>query len=368
MPSMVPGRKRVGAQQNGMAPADDSGKDGRQAVARNLPWNILDLRHFSAAKLKPLLALESEEWSRRLNWDYRTSTDLILHYLDSRVLPGYVAVEGGRVIGYVFCVYEEAKAVIGDVYATGSSGGRDTARDIERELLEHMITTLVHSPGTERIESQLLLHPSGRLSPVFRAAGFEVFPRDFMELRLEHRKGRAGAQPPAGLLMRSWTEEDYTPAAHLIANAYAGHLDSRINDQYQSIAGSLRFLHNIIRFPGCGRFDAAASRVLMNERTGKMEGVLLCSQVKEDVAHVTQVCVAPAAQGRGLGGLLIEECTRYLKRHGFSSVTLTVTQQNLGAVRLYDRLGFVQRHTFDAMLWLRPPMSLTEIMGQDDAD
>ena len=145
-----------------------------RAMTQALQFDILDLRHFSAAHLKPLLAQESAEWSRKLNWDYRTSIDLILHYLDSRVLPGYVAVEGPRVNGYVFCVYEDAKAVIGDVYAIDSSDGRFSAKDIEIQLLEHLISTLQNSPGTDRIEAQLLLHPSGKLSGAFRAAGFEV--------------------------------------------------------------------------------------------------------------------------------------------------------------------------------------------------
>jgi ribosomal protein S18 acetylase RimI-like enzyme len=337
-------------------------------MTQALPLEILDLRHYSAAELKPLLAAEAREWSQRLHWDYQTSIDLILHYLDSRVLPGYAALEGSRVIGYAFCVYEEAKAVIGDVYATGSGDGRHAAREIERQLLGHLITMLQHSPGTERIEAQLLLHPTGKLSGIFRGAGFEVFRRDFMQMDLAGRKCKAEESPPAGMVMRPWTEEDFTPAAHLIASAYAGHLDSRINDQYQSLAGSMRFLHNIIRFPGCGRFDAVASRVLLREKTREIKGVLLCSRVKEDVAHITQICVAPEWQGRGLGGLMIENCAAYLRQHGCKAVTLTVTQQNFGAVRLYERLGFVRLHAFDAMLWVRPPLELTRMLEQQGAD
>ena len=82
-----------------------------------LQLEILDLRHFSAASLRPLLEAEARLWSERLEWDYRASADLLLQYLDSRVLPGYVAVENGRIAGYLFCVYEERKAVIGDVFA-----------------------------------------------------------------------------------------------------------------------------------------------------------------------------------------------------------------------------------------------------------
>uniref|UniRef100_A0A7V5CS82 GNAT family N-acetyltransferase n=1 Tax=Acidobacterium capsulatum TaxID=33075 RepID=A0A7V5CS82_9BACT len=315
--------------------------------------DILDLRHFSASSLKPLLDVENQAWSERLRWNYRTSIDLILQYLDSRVLPGFVAVEGTRVIGYVFCVYEDAKAVIGDVFSTGSSDGRLAAQEIERQLLEQLIQMLQHSPGTERIESQLLLHASGRLAQVFRAHDFQVYQRDFMQMRLTPETAPGGASVPTGLRMRSWAEEDFTPAAHLISEAYAGHLDSRINDQYQTIPGSLRFLHNIVRFPGCGLFDAAASRVLVSESTGEMAGVLLCSRVQEKIGHVTQICMAPRWRRRGLGAAMLQDCAAYLCKRGFESLTLTVTQANYDAVRLYERLGFVRIHSFDAVLWVR---------------
>jgi hypothetical protein len=82
-----------------------------------LQLEILDLRHFSASSLRPVLEEESRLWSERLQWDYRSSADLLLQYLDSRVLPGYVAVENGRILGYAFCVYEDHKAIIGDVFS-----------------------------------------------------------------------------------------------------------------------------------------------------------------------------------------------------------------------------------------------------------
>jgi ribosomal protein S18 acetylase RimI-like enzyme len=325
--------------------------------------DILDLRHFSASSLKPLLDVENQAWSERLHWNYRTSIDLILQYLDSRVLPGFVAVEGARVIGYVFCVYEDAKAVIGDVFSLGSSDGRLSAQEIERQLLEQLIQMLQHSPGTERIESQLLLHPSGRMGPVFRAHDFQVFQRDFMAMALTAAASSVGVSVPAGLRMRAWTEEDFTPAAHLISEAYAGHLDSRINDQYQTIPGSLRFLHNIVRFPGCGIFDAAASRVLVSESTGEMAGALLCSRVQEKIGHVTQVCMAPRWRRRGLAAMLLQDCAAQLRNRGFESLTLTVTQANHEAVRLYERLGFTRIHSFDAMLWTRSETAMAAKTG-----
>src|SRR5271156_5633761 len=96
-----------------------------------LQLEILDLRHFSANSLRPVLEQAARLWKQRLSWDYRASADLLLQYLDSRILPGYVAMEDGRTSGYVFCIYEENKAVIGDAFAVPSRNGSHSATEVE---------------------------------------------------------------------------------------------------------------------------------------------------------------------------------------------------------------------------------------------
>ena len=56
--------------------------------------------------------------------------------------------------------------------------------DVERRLLEHMIELLQHSPGVDRIESQLLLRPHGTHAETLRKHGFQIYERLFMELEL----------------------------------------------------------------------------------------------------------------------------------------------------------------------------------------
>ncbi|MGA8160616.1 MAG: GNAT family N-acetyltransferase [Acidobacteriaceae bacterium] len=329
-----------------------------------LQFELLDLRHFSAGSLRPLLEDESRVWSDRLHWDYRGSADLLLQYLDSRVLPGYVAVENGRVLGYVFCVYEGHKAVIGDVFALES---RESSGEIRNELLVRLLEMLQNTPGITRIESQLLLHPHGAHQQIFEAAGFEVYERIFMEWPLQGPgipgADGVGSLTPSqlstgriagtGLEMRRWAEPDLGPASRLIALAYQDHLDSHINEQYRTASGSQRFLHNIVRFPGCGYFDADSSRAIVQPGNPDLAALLLCSRVREDVGHVTQICVAPEFRGRGLGQLLMKECAEVLARRKFSLLTLTVTASNEKAVSLYEWLGFRGTHRFDAMVWDR---------------
>jgi ribosomal protein S18 acetylase RimI-like enzyme len=338
------------------------GRAGSSALMGSaVQFEVLDLRHFSAATMRPLLEAESRVWSERLHWDYRGSADLLLQYLDSRVLPGYVAVENGRVTGYVFCVYEGHKAVIGDVFALETLA---SPWEVREELLRRLLEMLRHSPGVTRVESQLLLHPHGSHQQVFEEVGFEVHERIFMEWQLDPdpltrrlawmtRDGGSADEyiPTPGMDVRRWSENDFAAAARLIASAYEGHQDSHINEQYRTAQGSQRFLHNIVRFPGCGYFDADASRVLVARVSGELVGLLLCSRVREDVGHVTQICVGHAYRGRGFGKVLIRECARNLTKRGFSMLTLTVTASNRNAVSLYERLGFRGTHQFDAMVW-----------------
>jgi ribosomal protein S18 acetylase RimI-like enzyme len=324
---------------------------------------ILDLRHFSAATLRPLLAEESRVWSERLRWDYRSSANLLLDYLDSHVLPGYVAIERDRLCGYVFCVYEQAKAVIGDVYGAPSLCA--DPHKVEARLIYHLLELLQNSPGIDRIETQLLLHTHGEHAAAFTDTGFEVYERLFMELELAALENAPTSRTriPEGMELRAWRDTDFPAAGRLISLAYQGHLDARINDQYQTTAGSMRFLQNIVRFPGCGIFDAESSRVLVKRpdtRFGvasqdEIAAMLLCSRVGEDTAHVTQICVAPAYRRRGLGAMLMRESGRRLRQTGLAALTLTVTAENTSAIDLYRSLGFGTRHTFDAMVWNRPP-------------
>ena len=317
---------------------------------------VLDLRHFSAAQLQPLLMEEADRWQRRLFWDYSGSTSVLLKYLDSRVLPGFVALRRGKVAGYAFAVFEAAKAVLGDVYAFGE--GENLSNPVCETLLVHLLEMLQSAPGVDRIESQLLMFPTGALGAPFASRGFLPHPRLFMvaDLAAPNRVPHAANTLPTGITLEPWQPALYEPAAELIHLSYVGHVDSGINDQYRSIHGAQRFLHNIVRFPGCGIFDAESSWVLRNTRSPNMRtpeilAMVLCSRVRQDSAHITQLCVSPALRGLGLGPALLRHCILGLESTGVKSLSLTVTESNDGARRLYEQHGFRVAHRFDAMVW-----------------
>jgi ribosomal protein S18 acetylase RimI-like enzyme len=320
-------------------------------LATSAQPEVLDLRHFSAPALRPLLEEEAAKWEQRLLWDYSRSTELLLEYVNSRSLTGYVAARLGRVAGYAFGVCEAAKAVMGDVYAFGE--GEQLRNPVCELLLEHLIETLQATPGISRVESQLLLFPERALAGPFESSGFRAYPRCFMVCELGRQQRLDEETPGLGATLRieRWQPESYLPAAALIQQAYVGHTDSEINDQYRTLQGAQRFLHNIVHFPGCGVFDPAHSWVLRDTMSGAMEGMILCSRVRGDAAHITQLCVRGELRGRGLGTDLLRFCMAGMARQGLKTVSLTVTESNRHAMALYERQGFRVRQRFEAWVW-----------------
>ena len=308
---------------------------------------ILDLRHFDARQLRGILSEEAVLWRDRLRWDYATSTELLLQYLDLKILPGFVALLQGRIAGYCFCVYEGNKSVIGDIFVLPEI---PSALAITHTLTRHLLEVLTASPDIDRIEAQLLLHDNGTLTPPFLHEGFTVFARLFLERELTPANIPPPAPIPPAIEICPWAPAYYQATAELIHSAYLGHIDSRINDQYRTLHGSLRFLHNIVRFPGCGVFDPEASWVLRDRQSASLVGVILCSRVAAGVAHITQICIAPELRGKAIGKLLLLHCMRNLLRKGYSALTLTVSEENHEALNLYLATGFSTRLRFEALV------------------
>lgn len=326
-------------------------------MASTASIEILDLRHFAAALIRPVIEAEGELWRLRLHWDYRTSAKLLMQYLDSHSLPGYAALEAEKVVGYAFCVYEETKAIVGDVFAvngrTSSLGLGTAAPEVETTLLKHLFETLLNSPQVNRVESQLLLHPSGAHAEILQANDFRIFRRLFMVQRLQGRPGQTRKSLPDELEVRLWREDDLNSASRLIAEAYRGHPDSMINDQYCSVHGSLRFLNNIVRYSGCGQFSPQASHVVVHRPSRELIALILGSRVSPQSGHITQVCVHPNYRRIGLARMLLSAAANCFTRQGAEEISLTVTEANTHAIDLYKDEGYACAHVFDAAVWVR---------------
>ncbi len=229
-----------------------------------------------------------------------------------------------------------------------------TAHQIEQTLLTHLFETLLNSPHIDRIESQLLLHNSGEHADLFRESGFDVFRRLFLVQQLQGVWAQPSFDLPPGLELRAWREDDLASAGRLIADAYRGHPDSVINDQYRSHHGSQRFLHNIVRYSGCGVFSPQVSHVIVERRTRELIALILGSRVSNESGHITQLCVHPNFRRMGLARMLLSLAAFQFMRLGAVEISLTVTESNSTAIDLYTSEGYACSRTFDAAVWQRP--------------
>lgn len=322
------------------------------AAARSDPHSdsVVDVHALSGHQLAALLEEEISEWRRNLDWDFAPSAELVRRFVEMRALTGYALLDSTGVVGYSYYVVDEGKGLIGDLYV------RAAQRTVEREnlLLATILDALWRTPGTVRIESQLLMLGSAKPAPGIRPVPYAQWFRNFPRLYLEAPLARAlqlepRATPNATIL--PWSERRQEEAARCIAAAYRGHIDSQINDQYRSSSGAGRFLTNIVQFPGCGSFFGPASYIAEDRSTGIVCGICLASIVADGVGHITQVCVNPEFRGTGLGYELLRRSLLSLAARACRSVSLTVTTANLSAVRLYERMGFRTRRTFSAFVW-----------------
>jgi ribosomal protein S18 acetylase RimI-like enzyme len=235
----------------------------------------------------------------------------------------------------------------------GGFARRDAGREVEESLLQRLLELLLHSPGIDRIESQLLLHPAGEHSEIFLKSGFDVFRRLYMRLGLVGRPIEGSLALPPELELRPWQDQDLNAAGRLICEAYRDHPDSVINDQYRSVHGSQRFLQNIVRFPGCGVFTPQASHVIVDRVKREPVALLLGSRVSGQCGHITQVCVHPMYRQLGLARLLLRVAAVQFQHLGMTELTLTVTEANDRAIGLYRAEGYEVSHSFNAAVWVR---------------
>jgi ribosomal protein S18 acetylase RimI-like enzyme len=308
---------------------------------------IVDLRHLRSGDLDSLLEEEIQRWRDTLDWDFRASAGLVRRFLDMQALNGCALLMNGHPVGYCYFVSEERKGLIGDLYVMEDF----FTVEAEERLLGYAVETLVKTPFVKRIESQLMMLRSGRLLalPHYRQA--RVHGRNFMEVDLAEAARLPAGKGGRSILIDGWSERRQDDAAALIADAYRGHIDSEINDQYRSAAGARRFLMNIIQYPGCGSFFQPGAFVAVDAESETLCGICLSSLVQSDVGHITQVCVSPAVRGTGVGYALIRQSLESLAKQGCRKATLTVTAVNAEAIGLYERMGFRKTREFAAYVW-----------------
>jgi len=106
---------------------------------------ILDLRHFTSADLRPLLDDETEVWSQQLSWDYSGSAAMILRYIDAKILPGYAAIAVDMRDGIVVIEGPQNEARASAIIA-------EAHKDIPNKPIMLLDACTLHSPALRRVD------------------------------------------------------------------------------------------------------------------------------------------------------------------------------------------------------------------------
>jgi len=171
------------------------------------------------------------------------------------------------------------------------------------------------------------------------------FKRFKMEIALSHWRPTEVAIPEGYELVRwrAGLEEKHAIAQY---QCFRFEIDANVFPCLGNEDGCLRLMNEISRRDGflgeatwLVRYRPAGER--RYDYCGTIQGVL----ERKGVGSIQNVGVAPDHRGLGLGSALVVHSLRGFAHHGVKRVSLEVTADNLGALRLYRRLGFVRMRT-----------------------
>lgn len=87
--------------------------------------------------------------------------------------------------------------------------------------------------------------------------------------------------------------------------------------------------------------EGYADVVLVGERDSRVTGYVSCHLGGAETGRIGLLAVAPDAQGKGVGRLLVEAARRWFAQQGMRRMTVVSQGRNAQALRLYQRCGFI---------------------------
>ena len=307
--------------------------------------DVVALSQVSSQDLERVFQQEIQCWQDELFWDYQPAVSVIKQYISSRILSGWaIKTDSGALSGYSYYVINEPVAYIGNLYVQSECA---TAAAYA-ELLNKILHSLSNGNRIRRIESQIFAFNCD-LVPLFEKHEFTAIKRHFLLFPLDQPQEGKDLQIQPNFRVAGWENKFFLPVADVICNSYQGSTDYKLCHDYQSREGCIRFLNNLVKHPGCGTFSPQTSSIVLDSEE-QVCGVLLTSKISPDTGMIPQISVRNDCQGKGIGSYLLQTYFKDARESGLKRITLSVSDANEGACRLYDRLGFQQTRDFHAFV------------------
>lgn len=288
-------------------------------------------------------------WDNVLSWDYSPTLEVIKKFVGASSLPGFAArLPDGSICGYTYYVIDHPVAYIGDVFVTAAHADKG----IYERLIDEVVDHLTKQRRIERIESQAFDF-NYSFHRVFGKHGFHSIKRYFLEFSVADWEPEDYVDlSNDAVRIVAWQDKFLLPASEVIFDGYRFSHDRKLCHDYQSLKGCLRFLRNLIENPGCGRFSKEETLVAI-DRSDRVCGVLLATRTRSDTGMIPQISICRDQQGKGIGTRLMRTYLNSAGQSRLRRITLSVSEGNERAYRLYEKLGFRIRKTFHAYIWSR---------------
>lgn len=151
---------------------------------------------------------------------------------------------------------------------------------------------------------------------------------------------------PAGYTLVPWQPTLLDAHAEVKFRSFHSEIDANVFPNLANRDGCQRLMAEIAQRKSfvpeatwLAQFWPASAR--RPEIVGTIQGVV----DDDELGAIQNVGVTAAHRGRRIGSFLLSACLSGFKKTGLSRVYLEVTAQNVGAVRLYERLGFQHTRT-----------------------
>ena len=308
---------------------------------RYIPISYLDSNFLAS-----LMREEQQAWLYDLGWDYSPVQQILISFMNQKLLPGYVAVQEQEAVGYTYFLMNKAKGIIGSIYVRET----ELSQEITDELLSLTISGLKETPRIKRVEAQIMPFNNLDISSVFFRNGFRHFPRSYLNLDLNAFSSQTS--PTSSERIIPWELRNIESAAKIVAAGYKNQADAEICSDYRTVSGCENYLRNVVKNPGCGFFMPETSFMALDQKDNPC-GLIIGCRISDGIGMIPQIAVHPSCQGKSLGNTLMMRSLEKYKLMGFYRISLAVTPGNRRAYEWYRRLGFKIRKQFGAYVWER---------------